>query len=319
MLNRSGESKLKVDAVIAKTRKSCANGGDAAVYASFSEKVKHNLCCARILQGNFSQWDGWQYRDEWAAAMRYGICHLPYWNAELTDSLVIIGEQGLGDEVLWGTILPEAMVRCTRVTYCCDERLVIPLARSLPGLHTKTRYVDAKDDLLDGDYTAYITAADLLCLFRKRKGDFPRKPYLIPDETRLYEMEQYRGMVGLSWKGRHGCLNPLKFDLKNVISLQYDETHPDIPIPHIDLRNDVEGLIALCSVLEKVVSVPTSIWHIAAAVGCRTEVVIAPKGSEADGVIDRLDWHCPEGKSPWYGKSVVCRDVVDWWRTCGLR
>ena len=319
MLNRSGESKVKVDSVIAKTRKSIMNVGEPAVYAAFSDIVKHNLCCARILQGNFSQWDGWQYRDDWAAAMRYGKCHIPYWNGENQRSLVVIGEQGLGDEILWGTLLPEAMIRCNQVTYCCDERLVLPLARSLPGLHTKTRYVDAKDDLLDGDYTAYVTAADLLCLFRQRAGDFPRRPYLEPDETRLAEMECYRGMIGLSWKGRHGSRDPLKFDLKNVISLQYDEPHPDIPVPHIDLRNDVEGLIALCSVLEKVVSVPTTIWHIAAAVGCKTEVVVAPKGTEADGVIDQLDWHCPDGKSPWYGKSVVCRDMVDWWRACGLR
>jgi len=96
------------------------------------------------------------------------------------------------------------------------------------------------------------------------------------------------------------------------LSLQYDEQRPDIKTPHMDLRNDIEGVVALCSVLDNVVTVPTSVWHMAAAVGTYAEVVMTPRGSEADGIVDELDWHCPEGPSPFYRDSVVYRDLKNY-------
>jgi len=313
MLHRSKESRLKVDSVLRPFLKSIKQHGESHVYQSLTPEVKHNLCCARIVQGNFSEWDGWQYRDDWAAGMRYGTSNIPFWNGDPVDRLIIIGEQGIGDEVLFASVIPEAMIRCKQVTYACDERLVMPLARSYRGLHTKIRKVDVRDDLLEG-FDAYIPAADLLPVFRRRQGDFPKKPFIKPSSDRLAEFEKYRGRIGISWRGRHGKINPLDLGLENPLSLQYDETHPEIETPDIDLRNDIEGVLALSSVLAKIVVVPTSVWHFAAAVGTKTEVIVAPRGSEDDGAYDEIDYHTALGVSPWYGKSTVYRDVLDWRR-----
>jgi len=311
MLRRGSESRLKVDIALRQFKKSIRANGDAATYAGLDDRVKYNLCCSRLLQRDFSSWDGWEYRDDWSAAMRYGIKNIPFWKGENVERLVVIAEQGVGDEVLFASVLPEAMARCKQVTYCCDSRLVMPLARSLPGLHTMTRQVNALDDLAAG-YDAYIPAGDLMALFRFRASHFPRRPFLKPDPSRVEEFEQYRGRVGISWAGRHGSIDPLSLDIDAPLSLQYDSAHEAIETPELDLRNDLEGVIALCSVLSKIVTVPTSVWHFAAAVGAPTEVILADKGTEADGVVDELDWHCQIGSSPYYGDSVTFKSVKDW-------
>ena len=315
MLRRSGESALKINLTLKQFKKRIKAHGEQAIYQGLSERVKYNLCATRILQRDFRDYDGWQNRDEWSQAMRYGISTIPFWDGSPVDKLVVIGEQGIGDEVLFASVIPEALVRCKEVTYCCDERLVMPLARSLPGLNTKTRYVDARDDLIGG-YSAYIPAADLLPLFRRDVTHFPRRPFIKPDPARVAEFEEYRGRIGVSWSGRHGYIDPMALGIENPLSLQYDDDHPEIETPDINLRDDIEGVLALCSVLDKVVSVPTSVWHFAAAVGTKTEVIIAPQSSEAevDGVVDLLDWHVPVGKSVWYGKSFVYANIDEWKR-----
>ena len=311
MLRRSSESPLKVETTLRKFKKDIRQHGESEVYKGLSPKVRYNLCCARILQRDFSQWDGWQYRDEWAEAMHGGIKDVPLWDGRPVDRLLVVAEQGIGDEILWASVLPEAMIRCKEVTYACDSRLVDLLARSLPGLRTVVRQRDARDDVVPG-HDALIPAADLFPLFRRRPGDFPRRPFLRPDPARLPEMECYRGRVGVSWRGRHGVIDPLSLGIDRPLSLQYDEQRLDIEAPHVDLRNDIEGVVALCSVLNNVVTVPTSVWHMAAAVGTPTRVVIAPRGSESDGVVDELDWHCPEGLSPFYMRSCVFRGVKEY-------
>lgn len=317
MLNRStSTSRLKVDQTLRVFKKDIARHGEAAIYQNLDEKVKFNLCCTRMIQGNFSEWDGWQYRDEWASIMRYGVKSIPFWQGEYTDSLVIIAEQGIGDEILWASVIPEALIRCKEVTYACDGRLIQILERSL-RCSCRERHVDARDDLLGG-FTAYIPAGDLFPLFRRRLGDFPRKPFIKVNPDRIPEMERYRGRTGFSWRGRHGFIPVRKWLLEEPLSLQYDGSD-GVEAPDIDLKNDIEGVVALISVLEKVVCVPTSVMHFAGAIGKKCEVVCTPSKSEfdLDGVVDEIDWHVPLGESPFYPNQTVYRDLKDWKKQCG--
>ena len=323
MLRRSiTASRLKVDQTLKSFKKDLREHSEAALYHGLNNRVKYNLCCARILQGKFNEWDGWQYRDEWAEAMRYGIQTIPFWDGFYTDSLVIIGEQGIGDEVLFASLIPEAMVRAKEVTYACDERLVEIIKRSY-HCEARPRYIDARDDLLGG-HTAYIPAADLLPLFRRRKADFPKRPYLKVSPERVKEFEKYRGRVGVSWRGRHGFIDPSDLGISNPLSLQYDTMRFDgsegIEIPDVDLKNDIEGVVALISVLDKVVTVPTSVMHFAGSIGKKCEVIVPEKATEllADGVVDELDYHVTRNEdksSPFYANQVIYNNIDEWHRS----
>lgn len=311
MLNRSQESRLKIDGVLRTTAKAIRRKGERTVYASFSPRIRYNLCCARILQGNYQDWSGWAARDDWAMDMRYGEKSIPFWDGSPVGKLLVVGEQGIGDEVMFASIIPEAIVRATEVTYLCDERLQSIIERSFK-IKTLPRY-DEYEDVFKG-FDAYIPAGDLLPLFRRSKSHFPRKPFLKVDQRRVAEFECFRGRTGISWKGRHGYIDPLELGIENPLSLQYNERHPDIECPQIDLKNDLEGILALCSVLDKVVCVPTSIFHFAGAIDVPTEIIIAPPESEeaVDGIVDQLDYRVPLGASPWYRDSFVYANIKEW-------
>jgi len=317
MLHRSSVSKLKIDQTLRLFKKQIRKHSEGALYQALSPEVKFNLCSMRILQRDFSQWDGWQFRDEWAAKMRYGIKNIPLWQGEYTESLVVIGEQGIGDEVLWASLLPECRIRVKEVTYACDERLVDIIKRSL-GVNTVKRHKDAREDLLGG-YTSYIPAADLFPLFRRREGDFPKKPFLKVNPERVKEFERFRGRTGISWQGRHGYINPFDLGIKNPVNLQYDGSEEGIEEPGIDLRNDIEGVYALISVLDKVVTVPTSVMHFAGSIGKRCEVILTERKTELETyyVVDEIDWHVPLGHSPFYPDLFVYKNISEWKRSKG--
>jgi hypothetical protein len=148
-------------------------------------------------------------------------------------------------------------------------------------------------------------------VFRRETASFQRKVYINPDPARLAEMEPYRGMIGISWRGAQGKIDyeKVKAMYPNCISLQYDQVEEDVKRPHIDLRNDLEGILALLSVLDKVVSVSTTVAHMAAASGVKLDVILAPQGSGVRKNI--LPWRWLDlssktipRKSKWYGDHV---------------
>jgi len=274
---------------------------------------RYTLCCARMYQGDFSDYFGWEYRgwnnpDEtagWAAQLFWTEQWLPKWSGANTNRVLVIGEQGLGDSILFASIIPEVMVRVNEVIYECDSRLHTLLSRSLPGLQCRPER-DFEDRRADyGKIDAYIPAGDLMRLFRRKREHFPRKPFLRPNQLRLREMEPYRGRVGISWKGRQGSIDPFKLRTDGL-SLQYNESYDEIEEPHIDLREDIEGVVSLVSVLKEVITVPTTVYHLSGAAGVKTSIVLP----EIDGEkVNQIKWQEHPGVSRFYPNTTVYETI----------
>jgi hypothetical protein len=276
--------------------------------------------------GDYSRWDGWEFRSDYAANCWINRpLPIPMWDGR-PEHLLVLAEEGIGDEVLFMSLLPEALVRCPKVTVECDVRLKSVLQRSFPrtevvgrlGTLTAIREWVGKES---SPPSSWILMGDLARVFRKDRSHFPGKPYLRPDPERVKELERFRGRVGVSWAGNHGRYDPSSFlsaitqtsqseaSKSGALNLQYDETSHLLEEPGIDLKNDVEGLFALCSVLGRVVTVSTSIAHIAGSVGCPVDVIHAPPGSGGKNDMDILNWKWPEGKNPWYGSATAYRNL----------
>lgn len=274
------------------------------------------LCCARFYMGDFSDYFGWEFRDwknsdetQGVSARFFWEDHwIPKWGGQNCERVLVIAEQGLGDEIFFASIIPEVMIRVKEVIYECDSRLHTILQRSLPGLKCRPER-DFEDRRADyGRIDAYIPAGELMRMFRRRREDFPRKPFLKVNVLRQKEMEQYKGRLGISWKGRQGSIDPLKLSNGNAISLQYNEVHPQIQNPHIDLKNDIEGVLALVSVLSHVVTVPTTVHHIAGAAGVKTQIVLPDiKGEQ----VTTIKWDVPPGPSRWYPNVTVYESIEE--------
>lgn len=282
-------------------------------------RLRYNYCRARLTMGDFSDWWGWEFRDYgsngagWAAHLYWEETWLAKWGGGNCNRLLVLGEQGIGDAIFIASVLPEAMVRCREVIFECDDRLHALLERSLPGLQCRSerKFEDRRDDY--GLIDAFIPSFELLRMFRRSRGAFPGIPYLKPAQDRLAEVEKYRSRAGVAWKGRQGSIDPTALGLAHPLSVQYKDFHRDIEQAGIDLWSDIEGVVALCSVLERVVTVPQSVHHMAGALGKRVEIIVPEIRN--DEALNLSPWDYSTvygGKLPWYADARVYESVAQW-------
>lgn len=228
----------------------------------------------------------------------------PLWNGEKDKTVVVFGEQGIGDEIMFATILPDLAKDCKKVIYDAHPRLYGMFRRAFKDIGIDC-YGTRKDHqvawIVNYDVDYKIPIGSLGKHYRKKWEDFPRTPYLIPDENsierakkELEKLPQKKLNIGISWKGgTHksskdsrvlpmGELVPLFENLDaNFISLQYhDNVIHEIDKffegtgnqiyhfkPLIDEYNLTLGLV---SQLDLVISVPQSVVHLCGAAGVRT-------------------------------------------------
>lgn len=247
----------------------------------------------------------------------------PEWTGEMLGAgrLYLWPEQGLGDEVLFASLLPDVLERTPRVTLACDARLGTLLARSFPAAEVvdsaQLARMAAPDPLADRQ----IPLSSLGAILRPSLAAFPRRGgYLRPDPQRAEAWRAWLDAlgpglkVGISWRSQNqrgerrlACTSlpqwaeAFAVDGVHFVCLQYDECSAELADarrrqravvhvpPALDQRDDLEGVVALMHGLDLVVTVATAVSALAGAVG-------APTWQLARGV----DWHALGcAHSPW--------------------
>jgi tetratricopeptide (TPR) repeat protein len=148
----------------------------------------------------------------------------PQWQGEdLTGKrIAVIGEQGLGDEFMFATILPDIarMVGSNGLMQVAvDPRLVKLFQRSFPNAeigtyddrtlidangHKPLRFVKFITDKQEPDY--WVPMGSALQYLRKDVRDFPRETFILPDEGRVRSFREElkaKGngpFVGICWR-----------------------------------------------------------------------------------------------------------------------
>lgn len=227
----------------------------------------------------------------------------PLWGGQKDKTVVVFGEQGIGDEIMFATCIPDLVRDCKKVIYDAHPRLYKMFRRAFAPLGVDV-YGTRKDHELawcmnyDVDYKLPI--GSIAKYYRKKLEDFPRKPYLMGDEEsrkiatyRLKALPTKKLNIGISWKGgTHksskdsrvlpmGELLPLFNNLDaNFISLQYhDNALHEIDrftegtqksIYHFaDIVDNYNLTLGLINELDLVISVPQSIIHLCGAANVR--------------------------------------------------
>ena len=230
---------------------------------------------------------------------------MPGWTGEPIDGpLLVSGEQGLGDQILLASMLPDLAARVREVTVEVEPRLVPLFARSFPGLKVVAREAATFMTVPPLPTPAW---ASLGRYFRPDWQSFPFREngYLRCDDdmsARLRaRLADGRKVVGLSWssKGaRYGTSKSAQLrDFASVlrlpncrfVDLQYGDTSAEREavqrdlgvsverLPDIDNRNDIDALASLICACDIVVTVSNTTAHLAGALGKETYLIV-PSG-----------------------------------------
>jgi len=333
VINRGEGSRLKRDSILRKINRfnlECKRVGadpNSKGQLEFCKLLEGDfkewmfrMCAVRLLRGDYSDWTGWEYRSEWATNSYHPALPNKRWRLEPIRTLAVLGEQGIGDEIMWSSIIPDLHRLSIRPVIECDSRLVEVFKRSF-GCETRVRD-GTGDKVTKPEYLtrkrtedAFIPIGDLPRLFRKKRSDFPGTPYLHPLPAMVEKWKHYRGRTGIAYRGRRGQFLPSDFALENPVCLQYDSWPSEtegMEVPRIDLHNDVEDLLGICANLERVVTVPQTIVHIAGSQGTKVEVVIPPVSSGRVRDCYQYRYGDKNGPMIWYKSVNVFQEMKEW-------
>jgi hypothetical protein len=296
-------------------------------------EASYNLGLAQLLKGDFaSGWHNFESRwlsKDFLTPMR--AYRQPLWTGEnlAPKRLLIWGEQGVGDEIMFAGLIPDAMRTGNRCVLDCDARLKSLFARSFPGI-----------DVISGhnpelEFAAHLPSGSLPGMFRTRHAAFAatRSPYLVADPV---ERDRFRArytdgrrLVGLAWHtanrntGRYRSIDLSRFTPLFArpgirwVSLQYGQ-HDELenqaaaanaPIlidRSVDQFANIDAFAAQVAAMDMVVTIDNSTAHLAGALGVPTCVLLpfAP------------DWRWLQARedSPWYPTLRLFRQTQrdDW-------
>lgn len=260
----------------------------------------------------------------------------PRWDGHRSASrLLIWGEQGLGDQILHGSMLQDAARLPQPVTVALDARLVPLFQRSFPTLQVRAGF----EGVAESDHDEQVPIGSLGRVFRRSVEEFAaaRAGWLQPDAGRVAAVRRDPAWpgglrVGISWRSANPRIGENKSlgletlaaalggDGVHLIDLQYGSTLEELErcreatgvdvrrVPGIDLRDDLEGVAAILAACDRVVTISNTVAHMAGAIG-RPTLLLLPR------VTGRIwYWTEVEGRSLWYPSVRILRqdEQGDW-------
>lgn len=290
-------------------------------YEDLPMDFRWNLCATRLRLGNFENWDGWEFRGNFATTFNRHTFPTPKWmGTPITQEggLKVCGEQGIGDEILFMSAFPDLLVRLgpKALEVNCYDRLVPIFERSF-----RVKCVPRPSGLSEVSGQAMCLMGDLMRWYR-RGGNFPRKPFLKPDPEKVAHWKEWlsgfpKPWTGIAWHSRHGSIAPRHFLSDGfcihgtTFDLQYGQDSVCLR-PPFDVRDDLENLFAFVAALDKVVTVTQTLVHVAGSVGTECHAIVPERGT---GEVDnRLWYYGTGGPSPVYGSVTIYPSIHDYRR-----
>lgn len=299
-----------------------------------------------LRQGIFEA--GWRSYDQRFVAGISVACHpypQPRWAGQSLKgkTLLVHGEQGLGDELMFASIIPELIKEGARIVLACQPPLVALFQQSFPQADVRAHTVYAQPaDVSDVAVDYQIPIGSLARYRRKRREQFSNGgAYLQAVPGRMAEFKTLLAAhaqgnalkIGIMWGANpaHGViwgqrrsqqksipvelLESLSTARNDVcfVSLQNRERGHEVALaPALKLLdcqrelNSMADTAALIANLDLVISVDTSVAHLAGGMG---KPVWIP-------LMQRADWRwLRDGEtSYWYSSARLFRQTTqgDW-------
>lgn len=307
------------------------------------DKARWNVTVHHLMRG---QWrEGWSDYDlRWSLEnfdqtqlQRYSC---PFWQGEtLAQGRVLLwGEQGIGDEIQFLGLLPDALRTGNKFVLNCDPRLTSLLERSFPQLSELVIGRLPPEEVPRKGIVAHLPLGSLPRLYRNADEAFAKNTvsgYLKADPEKVAacrkRYDDGRRLVGISWRSgnkdsswrRSIALDQLRplFALPGLrwINLQYGNfqelerqaSEAGAPIDFdcaIDPLHDMDGFAAQVAALDLVVTIDNSTVHMAGALGRPAWLLLSE--------VPDWRWMLEGDRSPWYSTVRLFRQTeLDCWES----
>jgi tetratricopeptide (TPR) repeat protein len=250
----------------------------------------------------------------------------PRWDgSSLTGKTILTwGEQGVGDEIMFASCIPDLVTAADRCVVECDPRLVSLLARSFPDAEVVPRVNPSDGRTSWPDIDLQVPMGSLPRWLRPNVESFPQKrSYLVPDAARVdYWHKRLAELgpglkVGVSWRSRLMTANRTKhyvaldqwgpiFQVPGVhfINTQYGECRDELASAEerfgihihnfgdLDIKDALDEVAALTAALDLVITISNIMMDMGGALGTQTWLF---------ALKDNLDWlNLGVDYAPWF-------------------
>ena len=213
-------------------------------------------------------------------------------------TLLIYGEQGLGDQLLFGSLIKD-LIKEQNIVLKVNYKLIDIFKETYPEI----KVYGSKDLISNKCYEKYISIGSLCKFLRKNNIDFKNSTFLnysVPKNkyTNLKMMPNNNKLnIGLSWfsfaeeTGRtrslkinevsqllsqhdHNFINLQYGEIQNQIDLIQSNNNKIISIPNVDLTNDINSLSEIITNCDLVITIDNTAAHLSGSLGIPTWILL---------------------------------------------
>ena len=264
-----------------------------------------------------------------------------YWDGEDLDgkSILIWTEQGVGDEILYASMIAEMVQTAKRVIFECQPRMVPVYKRSFPSMEVVgwEKLTPSTTPKAGVDYQSSI--GSLGQFLRPGFDSFPKHMgYLIADQKKVANLRARYGagpLIGISWRSsavRGKKSSPLldwapilRIPGVRFVCLQYGDNRQEISDVKnalgvdviqddlVDPLQDMDSFFAQVAAMDLVITTSNTTVHVAGSLGIPTWMLLQHRGGL------HWYWFAQREDCPWYPSARLFRQLggssssEKWW------
>lgn len=273
---------------------------------------------AQLASGQWREgWEGYEHSLDGKFRQEVKIGVEPRWDGSPVKSLFVYGEQGIGDEITYASMLGD-IPKSIPVVLECDKRLEGLFRRSFPRIAVHGTRRAPKPWAEGRSFDAGCAIGSLTRVYRPTPESCPRVPYLTADPERriqwraLFDSWPKRPVIGIAWSGgrpatgmqrRAVGLEAFRSLIERIdahwVSLQYTDATAEVEASGLPVRifdratrsPDYDDTAALVAELDYVIGPPTAVHHLAGALGVPSTILVPSQPMWNVMLGDRLPWN----------------------------
>jgi len=303
----------------------------------YKEAIK-NESMVRLTMGDFKiGWKKYEARLEENIKIPVNYENEKKWDGKyLNGTLLVWGEQGLGDHIMFSSMLFDLKDHAKNILLQIDKRLENLLKRYFNKVNFLNIKIINSEKKFIGNFDKHIAIGSLGQYLRDTKDSFKTTPkrYLVTSTVKENEynkkfLDNNKFKIGISWKTLNKLQQYRNIDLKKMlpifsnkncdfVNLQFGKFDDEMKyikskfginiksIKEINNFSDIDNLAALINCLDLVITIQNSTAHLSGALGKNTWLMLAKNA--------RWHWLKEENKSIWYPSIKIYRQEknADW-------